>query len=142
MARMRALPVGLSETRRAAMTSASGHFRDFSSLIGRSLREVQEIARMAQFAGVIALWLGHESVETTQVHLHADMRLKEQALSRVAPPATTPAATDLTTSCSRSSKRSDYAETRMAERRHPRHVRRPCSIYRTLDISCCHAARC
>lgn len=29
---------------------------------------------------VIALWLGHESTETTQVYLHADMRLKEQAL--------------------------------------------------------------
>ena len=32
---------------------------------------------------VIALWLGHESVETTQIYLHADMRLKEQALSPV-----------------------------------------------------------
>jgi integrase/recombinase XerD len=34
---------------------------------------------------VIALWLGHESVETTQIYLHADMRLKQQALSRVTP---------------------------------------------------------
>jgi integrase/recombinase XerD len=34
---------------------------------------------------VIALWLGHESVETTHMYLHADMRLKEQALSRMAP---------------------------------------------------------
>ena len=31
---------------------------------------------------VIALWLGHESVETTQVYLHADIHLKERALSR------------------------------------------------------------
>lgn len=34
---------------------------------------------------VIALWLGHESIETTQMYLHADMRLKEQALARTAP---------------------------------------------------------
>lgn len=33
---------------------------------------------------VIALWLGHESVETTQVYIHADLRLKEQALARIA----------------------------------------------------------
>lgn len=39
---------------------------------------------------VIALWLGHESVETTQMYLHADLRLKEQALSRVEPLGVTP----------------------------------------------------
>jgi site-specific recombinase XerD len=33
---------------------------------------------------VIALWLGHESVETTQIYLHADMRMKEQALAKTA----------------------------------------------------------
>lgn len=31
---------------------------------------------------VIALWLGHESVETTAIYLQADMTLKEQALSK------------------------------------------------------------
>jgi hypothetical protein len=31
---------------------------------------------------VIALWLGHESVETTVVYLQADMKLKEQALAK------------------------------------------------------------
>jgi site-specific recombinase XerD len=31
---------------------------------------------------VIALWLGHESIETTQIYLHADLRLKEKALAR------------------------------------------------------------
>jgi site-specific recombinase XerD len=34
---------------------------------------------------VIALWLGHESPETTNVYLHADMRLKEKALSHTEP---------------------------------------------------------
>jgi site-specific recombinase XerD len=35
---------------------------------------------------VIALWLGHESVETTQIYLHADLALKERALAKTAPP--------------------------------------------------------
>jgi site-specific recombinase XerD len=39
---------------------------------------------------VIALWLGHESVETTQIYMHADMRLKEKALARVAAPTASP----------------------------------------------------
>jgi site-specific recombinase XerD len=39
---------------------------------------------------VIALWLGHESPETTQIYLHADMAIKERALARVTPPNTTP----------------------------------------------------
>jgi integrase/recombinase XerD len=39
---------------------------------------------------VIALWLGHEQIETTQIYLHADMTLKEQALSRTTPPNVAP----------------------------------------------------
>jgi len=39
---------------------------------------------------VIALWPGHEDPETTQVYLHADMTIKEQALARVQPPDTSP----------------------------------------------------
>jgi site-specific recombinase XerD len=33
-------------------------------------------------ASVIALWLGHEQVETTQIYLHADLRIKERALAK------------------------------------------------------------
>jgi integrase/recombinase XerD len=39
---------------------------------------------------VIALWLGHESVEATQIYLHADMQIKERALARTTPPNSTP----------------------------------------------------
>ena len=39
---------------------------------------------------VIALWLGHVSVETTQIYLHADLSLKEQALARTRPPTSPP----------------------------------------------------
>lgn len=39
---------------------------------------------------VIALWLGHESIETTQIYLHADLALKEKALARTASSRLTP----------------------------------------------------
>ena len=35
---------------------------------------------------VIALWLGHESVETTQIYLEATLAMKERALARTTPP--------------------------------------------------------
>jgi site-specific recombinase XerD len=35
---------------------------------------------------VIALWLGHESIETTQMYLDADLAMKERALAKTAPP--------------------------------------------------------
>jgi len=39
---------------------------------------------------VIALWLGHEQIATTNLYLHADMNQKERAIARVTPPNTTP----------------------------------------------------
>jgi len=39
---------------------------------------------------VIALWLGHEGVETTQIYLHADLAIKERALAKTTPPNSTP----------------------------------------------------
>jgi len=35
---------------------------------------------------VIALWLGHESIETTQIYLDADLKLKQSILDRTTPP--------------------------------------------------------
>jgi integrase/recombinase XerD len=39
---------------------------------------------------VIALWLGHETVATTQIYIHADLALKVQALARTTPAGTAP----------------------------------------------------
>lgn len=40
-----------------------------------------DLLRRGVDLSVIALWLGHESTETTQIYLHADMCLKEKALA-------------------------------------------------------------
>ena len=34
---------------------------------------------------VIALWLGHESLDTTQIYLEATLAMKERALSKTKP---------------------------------------------------------
>jgi len=51
-------------------------------------------AMLLRQAGVdttaIALWLGHESLKSTQIYLHADLALKQQALDRTAPINTRP----------------------------------------------------
>jgi hypothetical protein len=39
---------------------------------------------------VIALWLGHESIETTQMYLDADLEIKQRALDRTTPPTSRP----------------------------------------------------
>jgi len=63
--------------------------RTCPSLIGKkvtphTLRHAAAMAllRRGVDISVIALWLGHESMETTQIYLHADMQLKERALAR------------------------------------------------------------
>lgn len=68
-----------------------------SSLLGRSITPhtlrhtaAMDLLRNGVDLAVIALWLGHESIETTQVYLHADMRLKERALAHADPSGATP----------------------------------------------------
>jgi integrase/recombinase XerD len=39
---------------------------------------------------VIALWLGHENINTTQIYLQADLALKQKALDRTTPPDSPP----------------------------------------------------
>jgi site-specific recombinase XerD len=38
----------------------------------------------------IALWLGHDSTKSTEIYLHADNKLKQQAIERTAPTGTPP----------------------------------------------------
>lgn len=51
-------------------------------------------AMLLRQAGVdttaIALWLGHESLKSTQIYLHADLALKQHALDRTTPVHTSP----------------------------------------------------
>jgi len=44
-----------------------------------------QLLRAGVDTATIALWLGHERVQTTDVYLHADMSLKEKALARLTP---------------------------------------------------------
>jgi integrase/recombinase XerD len=45
-----------------------------------------QLLRAGVDTSTIALWLGHESAQTTQIYLHADLALKERALARTVPP--------------------------------------------------------
>lgn len=45
-----------------------------------------ELLQAGVDCSVIALWLGHESVETTQVYLDANLALKQEALDKTVPP--------------------------------------------------------
>jgi site-specific recombinase XerD len=44
-----------------------------------------ELLQAGVDCSVIALWLGHESIETTQTYLHAHLALKEKALAKLKP---------------------------------------------------------
>jgi len=44
-----------------------------------------ELLQSGVDCAVIALWLGHESMDTTQIYLHASLKIKEQALEKTKP---------------------------------------------------------
>ena len=44
-----------------------------------------ELLQAGAERSVIALWLGHESIETTQIYLDANLEMKQTALDKVAP---------------------------------------------------------
>jgi site-specific recombinase XerD len=68
----------------AAKTSSSlKHKRVSPHVLRHSL--AMDLLQHGVDRSVIALWLGHESIETTQVYLHANLALKEQALATTDP---------------------------------------------------------
>lgn len=73
----------------AAATCPSLHNKTVTPHVLRHTAAMQ-LLNAGVDSSVIALWLGHESIATTQVYLHADMALKEQALARTTPPNTKP----------------------------------------------------
>jgi integrase/recombinase XerD len=73
----------------AAQTCPSLRTKQISAHVLRHTAAMQ-LLHASVDTSVIALWLGHEHVETTQIYLHADLSLKERALARTTPPSTTP----------------------------------------------------
>ena len=88
-------PLSADATARLLAKHAGAAARDCTSLRAKAItpHTLRHSAAMTLLhAGiditVIALWLGHESPQTTRIYLHADMALKEQALARTTPPDT------------------------------------------------------
>ena len=44
-----------------------------------------ELLQAGVDCSVIALWLGHESIDTTHIYLDANMALKQEALAKTTP---------------------------------------------------------
>jgi site-specific recombinase XerD len=67
----------VATARRACPSLATKHVKP------HTLRHAAAMALLCRGVdlSVIALWLGHESTDTTQIYLHADMQLKERALA-------------------------------------------------------------
>lgn len=76
-------------TRHAADRCASLHGRTITAHVLRHTTAMR-LLHAGVDTSVIALWLGHVSVDTTHIYLHADLTLKEQALARTRPPHTRP----------------------------------------------------
>ena len=76
---------------------------------------------------VIALWLGHAGVRSTDAYLHADINIKEKALALTTPAQADRADTARPTRCSHSWRACNYAETQPA--------RQPAHQARTVGLS-------
>ena len=73
----------------ASVTCRSLHAKNVTPHVLRHTTAVS-LLQAGNDRAVIALWLGHESIETTQMYLDADLTMKERALARTAPLRTGP----------------------------------------------------
>jgi integrase/recombinase XerD len=71
--------------RQAADRCASLHDKTITAHVLRHTTAMR-LLHAGVDTSVIALWLGHVSVDTTPIYLHADLELKEKALARTRPP--------------------------------------------------------
>jgi integrase/recombinase XerD len=71
-------------TETASATCSSLRTKNVSPHVLRHTTAVS-LLRAGNDRAIIALWLGHESIETTQMYLDADLSMKERALARTAP---------------------------------------------------------
>ena len=69
----------------ASRSSASLNAKRVSPHVLRHTAAMDLLQQGVEHA-VIALWLGHESIETTQIYLDADLALKEKVLATITPP--------------------------------------------------------
>jgi integrase/recombinase XerD len=79
--------VGVIITKHAATAAASRPSLNRKSVTPHTLRHTNAMLLRAKGVDIatIALWLGHESTQTTHIYEHADPALKEQAIARTAP---------------------------------------------------------
>lgn len=84
--------VGKLLTKHAAAAATTCTSLKRKNVTPHSLRHSNAMLLRAKDVDIatIALWLGHESAQTTRIYEHADPRLKEQAIARTAPLGTKP----------------------------------------------------
>ena len=71
--------------RRAAATCASLGAKTVAPHMLRHTAAMRLLQAGVDVA-TIALWLGHERIDTTMIYVHADLAIKERALARTTPP--------------------------------------------------------
>ncbi len=84
--------IGVLVTKHAAVATGNCPSLEAKHVTPHTLRHANAMLLRAKGVDIatIALWLGHESTQTTHIYEHADPKLKEQAIARTAPLGTKP----------------------------------------------------